>query len=544
MLIHALIENLMLIEKAQVGFESSFIAITGESGSGKSSLMQALKLALGAKSSSEMIRKNQSQGRVSITLDLSALDPLTRKRLEKIFDESAIPWPQENLLILQRILSPNKPSRAFVGDSPVTQTLLARLGGELVEVVDAGESLCLETLDAHLECLDAFAGAEELREELQTTWLQLQTDQIEKGRLQNLLDSRSARRELLEFQVQEIEESALQQGEEEALDQALRGLNNRKQLDSCLDSLFQELQSPTLTKIGRLQAQLERLTDGMPQSQNLHLCLQGALVQANEAHSLTMKLREDLHKEPHDAQSITARLDLLHLLKKKYGSSPQLINEHLIRAKNELSELDNAHAGLQTIQDNLQKLQERYNALCKQIHELRIHHGELLSSRVIEVIRDLNMPHADFFVTISINEPGPTGLDSVEFFLGPNPGQPALSVRKFASGGEMARLFLALKTLKAHKRIPPTLIFDEIDASIGGQSAARLGDKLQALSDTRQVICITHFSQVAKRANLHLVLEKQVANGQTCAKVQTLLSKSARACEINRMLGNPPTSKK
>jgi DNA repair protein RecN (Recombination protein N) len=537
MLTHLHIENLMLIELADVTFDENFVAITGESGSGKSSLMEALKLALGAKSSPDLIRRGQNEALVRATFDLSGLDPLSTRRLKPLFEHAGLQFDIQEPLIIQRRLYPHKPNKALIGLSPVTLQILASIGLELVEVVDAGSSYSLNNLETHLDCLDAFAGIEEMVLECESLWHQLQSIEPELTRLHQMKANSERQRELIHYQIEEIEQADLKDEEENLLYEEFKLLSNSEQTLELLSHIEADVNQPIFHKLGRHLTALKRLQTHWKNSTPLVDCLHACLVNIQEAQSLITTLSDEREHDPKRLETTQKRLDLIHLLKKKYGATLDQIKGFHQSCLDTLQELDQVEVKIQNLSNQQLHIKKNFELTCKQLSLKRHESCCELTQRVTAILHELNMPHAVFQVSINSKSASSRGCDYVEFFIQPNPGEPILSVRRSASGGEMARLFLALKTLRAHKRIPPTLIFDEIDASIGGQSAAKLALKFESLSHSRQVLCITHFPQVAERAKQHVVMEKAVEEGRTYAVARMINHKSERLNELQRMLG-------
>lgn len=528
----------MLIEQASVETSGKFLAITGESGSGKSSIMEALKLALGCKSSSDLIRRGQESGQVCATFDLSNLEPLTQKRLQPILEEQGIRWDPSEALVVQRQIFANKASKALVSGQSVPQNFLQKLGLELVEIVDAGASFTLEQLETHLECLDAFAGNEELKDSCQRLWNEKQNIQEELNLLRQQAGQKENLISLLEHQIEEIRLGIWKEEEEEQLLQESQRISRFDQTLELLTQLSQELANPVFQKLPRLLSSLDRACGYDSRLLTLSECLRGCLVQAQEAQNLIEPLVNDESLDPEMVKRLEKRLEEIHRLKKKYGNDPKSLEIHLQQAQEKLADIRNLEERQQALETQNELLEKQLLEVCQKLSHKRRESCPSLEEQVQRVLQDLNMPHASFSVEITPRGIGPSGTESIEFFLCPNPGEPKRSVRKFASGGEMARLFMALKTLKAHRRIPPTLIFDEIDSNIGGESAVKLAHKFKEMSQSRQVICITHFAQVAREADCHLVTEKRVENERTLAKIRHLKAPKERESELSRMMGH------
>lgn len=537
MLTDLYIENLMLIEQAHIEMGSKFLVITGESGSGKSSIMEALKLALGSKSSSDLIRRGLEAGQVRASFDLSHLEPITAKRLETLFKEQGLLWQPEETLIIQRQIFSNKASRALVAGQPAPQNFLQRLGLELVEIVDAGASFTLEQVETHLDCLDAFSGNEELKESFYELWQEKQGLLQELQKLNQDSSQKQSLVELLEHQVQEIQKGIWKSDEEQMLLQESNRLSRFEQTLELLNQTYQELSSAPLQKLTKVISSLEKASHYDERLSAISECIKGVLVQSQEAQDLIEPLLHEVEDDPEKVRQIEDRLEEIHRLKKKYGNDPDLVQKHLQEAERKLHFMKNIEERQDELKSLLESIDSKLSALANELSQKRHLNSKELQKQVETVLKDLNMPHASFSIEIHERPLSSTGKDSVEFFLCPNPGEPNRSVRKFASGGEMARLFMALKTLKAHKRIPPTLIFDEIDSNIGGESAVRLAHKFKEMSRSRQVICITHFAQVAKEADCHLVTEKRVENERTLAKIRHLKALKERELELKRMMG-------
>lgn len=537
MLIDLYIENLMLIRKVQLNLTGPFTAITGESGSGKSSLMEALKIALGNKASSDLISHGMASGSVRASFDLTRLEPLTQKRLEHLFQEHSIPFSTDEPLIVTRTLFLSKPSKATLAGVAVAQSVLGLVGAELVEIIDAGASISLESTEAHLECLDGYGGLEELREEMRELFDSYGLLEKEKTNYLKLIEEQQLQQSILEFQIQEIEEACLKEDEESSLDEEISLFAGSEQQLQVLGELEKELESPGFIRLGKQLNQLERLFAKSQKAETLLENLQGTLVQAQECLLLARSLQNSIDSSPSLLEKLRARQDLLHQLKKKYGPTLVQVFSFLEKAKARLKSMQEAQLKVVTLEEKMDKVHLNMIEKADQLKAKRKVLAKDLCEKTTQVLHELNMAHAKFEVEVKDRALGSNGSDSVEFFLCPNPGEPILSVRKNASGGEMARVFLALKTLRAHKKLPPTLIFDEIDANIGGESATRLGKKLKKLSTSRQVICITHFAQVAQNAHQHLMMKKEIAEGKTQTSIFDLKSKNERQSELARMQG-------
>ncbi len=545
MLAELRIVNFALIEQLSLQFQSGFTVLTGETGAGKSLLIDAIALLVGGRASTDQIRSGEDEAHLEAAFHLPDTHPLLRRlKLQDIIGQN------ESELILKRVLSRSGRHRVYVNGSLCPLRVLEELGGTLVDIHGQHEQQSLLATAKQLDALDGFGRLDELRRTYEKSyqgWKELhrQLDALQR----DLLD-RTRREDLVRFQVQEIEQAGLLPDEEERLRGERQRLVHAHRLRELAHEAHDELQADeqaVLSKLGRIGRTLAELAQIDPAMGD---CEQAARESAIPLKELAGRLRdyaERLEADPDRQVAVEDRLDLIQRLKKKYGGSVEAVIDTGRRAQEELQLLGNHHERTAELTARLDDETSRLHRLAQQLSKKRIDAAKQMTKLVGAELAALKMEQAIFQVLVTIDESteglGPAGRDRVEFLLSSNPGEPPKPLGRVASGGELSRIMLALKTVLAEMDQVPVLVFDEIDTGVGGAVAAAMGTRLRKLGSFHQVFCITHLPQVASQAEHHLLVEKGVDSQRTSTSVRTLKGMGQEE-EIARMLGGVTITKK
>jgi len=558
------ISNLAIIDRLDVRFDPGFNVLTGETGAGKSIIIDAVGTVLGGRVSAEMVRSGASAARVEGIFTLDAEDPALCDLLREhdLLDED------DGALILRREINANGRSTARVNGRAVPVWLLGRIGELLVDIHGQSEHLSLFRVDEHMELLDRYAENAPLRAELAALVAETRRVERERKALREAQADAARRLDLLQYQVEEISRAELRPDEEDDLLAEKRVLGNAERLAALAIGASDLLNGGedgrgALDLLNETSASLDELTR-VDESQKESLdALNGALYTLEEVARTLRSYAASIEADPARLAVIEERLDLLHRLKRKYGATIADVILFGEQAAREQEGLLNSEERLEELAAEIERLKERIGARAGELSKRRQKAATRLASGVEKELQDLNMARARFVVDIT-RRPDPDGapatidgaeeryaydergIDRVEFLLSPNPGEDLKPLARIASGGEASRLMLALKTVLSTVDRTPTLIFDEVDTGVGGRGGAVVGEKLKLLGETHQVLCITHLPQVAALGAEHLRIVKRIDNGRTHTEVEPLVGR-ARVEELAAMLGGsppPPTALK
>lgn len=529
------IRNFAVIESVTVPFGPGLNVLTGETGAGKSILIDAILLIRGARAQTEIIRADQESATVEAVFDVAAHAPAAA-----LLDEAGLAV-EDGQVVIRRELSRAGRHRAFLNDSPVTVALLERLGDHLVEVHGQHEHQRLLEPVAQLELLDRFADADEPRERVADLVAKYRTarDEVERARAGER--DRAQREDLLRFQVGELDAARLRPGEEEALRTERRRLQNAERLATglaSLQALLDEDPEAVASRLARAARVLQDLARLDPEFGKPVDAVEGARAHVEDALAGVRDLRERLAVEPGRLEAVDERLDALTRLKRKYGETEEAMLAFRDGAARELERLGRHDEILAQSERTLGDLRGELQAAADALAERRAAAARRLAGEVQREIRALGMERAVFEIALDrlgFDDISPRGLDRVEFRLGTNPGEAVKPLARVASGGELSRVMLAVKAVLAKADRVPTMIFDEVDAGIGGRVAGVVAQKLAGAAEGRQVLCVTHLPPIAARAHHHVRVEKRVRAGRTRVGVATL-SGEERVEEIARML--------
>ena len=551
------IKNLALVSDLTLELQPGCNVITGETGAGKSIILGALNLVLGERADRTLIRSGEDSCSVEAVFDVKKL----RAPLKIFLEENGLEPCEEHQLVLKRTFTSAGTNRQFINGSATTLATLGSIGEWLVDMHGPHDHQSLLHAGKQLLILDAFGGLEKERVAFGELVRRRGVLADEKAAL--IVDEKTYAQQLdlLRFQVQEIFAARLAPDEEAAVEEEfLRGSNAAKLLQlsqAALDALS-ENESSLLTQsgvIGRVLAELTRVDAGAASLTELHAQAGETL---RELQTELSRYADKVDVDPARLAEVEERLNLIHTLKRKYGSTLAEVIAFGDEAKQKLHALESRDAELARLNAALEKLDAEILSAGKKLSAARKKVIPQLAKAVSQQLDDLGFKQSKFDVAITVGLVGDevtslkskssqslltsaptikaTGFDEIEFQFAPNLGEPAKPLRAIASSGEMARVMLALKTVLAAEDEIPVLVFDEVDANVGGETANTVGEKMKQIAAKRQVLCITHLPQVAAPADAHYVVTKQVKTGRTISEI-TLLDKKARVTELARMLG-------
>jgi DNA repair protein RecN (Recombination protein N) len=533
------VKNFAVIESATVEFSPGLNVLTGETGAGKSILIDAILLVRGARAQTDVIRGDADTATVEARFEIGGGAPVVA-----VLDGAGIACDGE--LIIRRELARSGRHRAFVNDSPVTVALLERLGDHLVDVHGQHEHHRLLEPARQLDLLDRFAETEELRDSVAALFGKHRAALDEVERTRSAERDRAQREDLLRFQVSELDAARLKPGE----DEELRGERQRLQHAERFATGFAEaaalLADEEPSAVGRLSRARRVMTDLSrldPAFGPVGEALEGAAAQIEDALLRLRALRDRIAAEPGRLEAIDDRLDALTRLKRKYGDSEAAMLAFRDQAAAELDRLERHEELLAAQERALGEVWTELSAAAQRLSERRAAGATRLAGDAQREIRTLGMDRATFEVLVERGGPetiSARGLDRVELRLAANPGEEARALARVASGGELSRTMLALHAVLAAEGVP-TMVFDEVDAGVGGRAATVVADKLFAAARHRQVLCVTHLAPIAARAHQHLRVAKSLRAGRTRVSA-VALEGDERVAEVARMLGGTATS--
>jgi DNA repair protein RecN (Recombination protein N) len=530
------IRDFAIIESVTLDFTAGLTVLTGETGAGKSILIDAIGLALGDRADSGSVRHGAERAEISVSFD-----PIVRPAIVEWL--SAQDLEAGGDCIIRRVIGADGRSRAYINGRPVPLQSLKELGEQLIDIHGQHAHQSLLRRDLQRELLDAYAQHATPLEQLAAHYRRWKRQRDELTALRSAAADRAARLDLLRYQVGELTALGLTADDVEALDREHARLANADRLLSASQQAVQALyegDEDTLdVRIGRLLNELQPLAaldDRLTPACDL---LNSALIQIREAADTLREYAGGLETDPGRLEEVETRLGALHDLARKHRVLPGELPALCDALQTQLAALEGADARTDELEAAIAADLESYRAIAAELSAGRRRAAAELGRRVSAMMVELGMPGGVFDIVVAANEddtPGPFGMDAIDFLVSANPGQPPKPLAKVASGGELSRISLAIQVVAANQGGIPTLIFDEVDAGIGGGVAETVGRRLRALADARQVLCVTHLPQVAAQAHQHLQVVKRVTRDQTHTAIHPL-SHSDRLDEIARMLG-------
>lgn len=528
MLLELAVENYAVVDQLRVRFYPGLNLLTGETGSGKSIIVDALGLLFGGRSSTDMIRTGEARARISGIFDV------TNPAIKAVLEPAGIEPEDGELLIEREILSSGK-SRVYIGNRAATVALLRDLAPHLGDIHGQHDQQLLFSPEAQLDMLDAFAGSREIRATVREAFRKWRAAEAELNELESSEQEKLRLLDLWQFQRNEIENESPVAGEDVALEEERRVQHNAGKLlenaGAALDALYESEGSAFET----LRAAMRRLDD--PSFAEIREALEPARVAIQDAaHALRSYLAK-LEADPQRLEEVETRLAALGKLKRKYGGNIDEILAFLEEVRGQIAAVENAGERMEQLRKARHTLAAEYEAAAAKLTACRRDAGKELSRRVEKELASLAMERTVFQIHIEPATWTESGSDKILFLVSPNRGEEPRPLEKIASGGEISRIALALKTCLVTKGQGPirTLVFDEVDTGIGGSAAEGVARRLKQISAGNQVLCVTHLAQIAAFADHHYRVEKQDENGRTVARIEEL-APEARTREVGRML--------
>jgi DNA repair protein RecN (Recombination protein N) len=547
------ISNFALIEDLTLSLDNNLTVLTGETGAGKSIIIGALNFVLGERADTQNIRTGCENASVDAVFYIEKNEKI-KEFLIQLGIES-----EDNTLILRRNIHRTKGSRSYINDKPITLKVLKRVGDILFDIHGQHEHQNLLRKETHIDYLDCFLGLMDSRKILLSLL-------HEYHKINTVLEERKKRikelkekEELYRFQIKEIEESELKEGEDEELKKRQRILENAENLIQTIQQTYNTLyedEGSVLESLNTVRSQIESLCkiDNSLTSGKEHL--DNALFGIEESARLFSSYLNKMEYDPDELEIVTQRLDHINTLKMKYGKEINEIIRYKEEKSNEIKELETTEIKTEEIEKEIEEIRENLITTAYCLSDERLRRKKELEKRVNRELRELEMSSSSFIVDIKRNEEkkgilfpdgneyriGEKGIDTVTFLISTNPGEPPMDLRRIVSGGELSRIMLALKSILASGDDVHSMVFDEVDAGIGGAVAEVVGEKMKKISIERQVLTITHLHQIASKADYHIKVEKEERKGRAYTVVKVLDEKE-KIKEIARLISGEKLTK-
>lgn len=549
MLMQLSIHNFAVIENISVTFEKGFNVLTGETGAGKSIIIDALGMLVGGRASADYIRHGKEKAELEALFDVNSTHPVY-----EVLQRYGIAMPDEEMLIVRRELYQQGKSIARVNGQLVNVSMLKAIGDTLVDIHGQHDHQSLLHSNTHMDWLDASGGAQltELRSRVATLYKQYSDIRQQLSELRDNEQQWLRNKDLYAFQLEEIEKAHLKRDEEERLFAELQKLSNSSKISAHMAEAYEMLYGDreALEKMAVAIDRLEAITKYDQRFGQLLESLQSAYYQAEDAAAELRDLKDELLDDPSRIQAVEERIDLIQTLKRKYGSTIAEILHYAETINQELLRMENKDEELERLTKQQAHLEKELSAAAAELSEKRMKAADRLAQGIEQQLHHLQMDRARFAVSVtSIQDPlgiltpkgtplkiSADGFDHVEFLFSANPGEPLKPISKIASGGELSRVMLAMKTVLADADPVRTLIFDEVDTGVSGRAAQSIAEKLAGLADRFQVFSITHLPQVACMADHHYRIEKTTEDASAKTEVRQL-THDDRVKELARMLG-------
>lgn len=537
MLTHLSIQNFTLVDHLDLDLKPGMTVITGETGSGKSIMLEALGQTLGDRADGQRVRQGAQRADISASFDTSKIRIANKWLKEHDLQQDETP----NDCLLRRVISSDGKSKAYINGQPVTLQQLRTLGEMLIDIHSQHEHQSLLLKDTHRRLLDEFANQVELARQVRQAFREWQS------RLEHYLHLRdnaaevSARFQLLSYQVQELDQLGLKTGELDALEAEQRTLANAEDIlrgSQQLAAICSDDEQGLSINLHRALHILRALPEKTAALQEAEQLLTSAQIQVQEAQHEIEHHIDGFALDPERLAFVEERLSAIYDIARKHRITPEQLPELIAQLSSELAELQGGDARLDVLEQQVNDAERQYRQLAETLSAQRQKAGLKLAKQVNAQLQKLGMENAHLLVSlIPFNDkPSLHGLEDVEFLISTNPGQPPRPLNKVASGGELSRISLAIQVITAQTSATPTLVFDEVDVGIGGATADVVGNLLRQLGEKGQVICVTHLAQVASKGHQHLQVSK-TARKNSAESTLVELNGDAKVEEIARMLG-------
>ncbi|PIE43155.1 MAG: DNA repair protein RecN [Gammaproteobacteria bacterium] len=533
MLTHLTVTNFAIAKQIDLSFQAGMTVITGETGAGKSIILDALGLALGDRADAGVVRHGESRADISASFDLARLTE-TKSWL------AAHDLSDEQQCILRRVITKEGRSRGYINGQPVPMQQLRLVGEKLIDIHSQHEHQSLLRKENHLKLLDSFAHAEPLAKSVNIAYKTWSESAEKLAELQSSSDEKEARMQLVRYQLQELDQLDLQPGEIEALEKEQALQANVGQLIQSSQQVAHICSESDEAITSQLAYTLTILTNANANSDSVNeaiAMLTEAQIQVEEASASLRRFSDNLEVDPTRLAEIEDRLSTVYQLSRKHKVLPEQLVDVQARLRGQIKEYENGDANIATLSQQTQKYSDQYRTLAEQLSQKRRQQAARLDQAITRQLKALHMPSVTFQTRLeSTNSFTANGLESIEFTVSMNPGQPPKALAKVASGGELSRISLAIQVIIVNSATIPTLVFDEVDVGIGGATAEVVGRLLRQLGDQGQIVCVTHLPQVAAIGSHHLKVSKSIDGGETTSSLD-YLNEQARTEEVARMLG-------
>jgi len=544
MLLELRIKNFAIIDELNLSFSKGLNILTGETGAGKSIILNAVHLLLGDRATEELIRTSEEEASIEALFDISG----NREVKERVKERTQrLPGKgEEDSLLIRRIISRSGRGKALINGNLGTLGMLSEVGEELLSVYGQHEHQSLQRVETHVDILDEFGGLRALREEFQRYFQQFTSLSEEVKKIREEKERRAKERDLMAFQSREIEASGIQIGEEEALKEEKRRITHAQKLTAFANASEEMLYGEKGSAIERIQSILSQGREIVAIDASLSHPLKNletALIQLEEIAFALRDYSKRIEVNPMRLEEIEGRLEEIDRLKRKYGPTVEEVLLFKKRVDDALKSFTSDEEKLSQLENSLEPLRREVVSLAKRLSHERKRVASELKRSVEKELRSLGMKKTTFEVHMEDLPLGQKGIDRAEFLISPNVGEEVRPLARIASGGELSRIMLAMKRILAKVGGSQVLVFDEVDAGIGGAIAEVVGRKLRELSRHHQVICVTHLPQIACFADIHHCVKKEVKTGRTITVVDRL-EKEGVVDEIARMLGGVKVTEK
>ena len=540
MLLGISLKNFTIIDDISVSFGAGLNIITGETGAGKSIIIDAVNIILGGKASPDLIKTGEEEARIEALFDISSYPEIKERLLSSGFE-----CPEDELLI-KRVLFRKGRSRVHINAETATLSILEQVTEGLIDVFSQHEHQTLLKKDNHLRVLDELGGTRALQDEVSSLYHEHRGVSAKLKEMSEGVRSLREKEDFLKFQLEEISKSALTPGEDQELESEKLRLLNSEQLLSASKSAYEEIYENEPSISGRLKSltsEISKAADIDEELKKVESTLQSAIVQIEEASFTLRDYASELSFDTGRLDEIEERLKDIGELKRKYGDTIEDILSKESEIEKELSLITNHDENLETLKKELTAIEQSYLKSAKALSGKRIKSGAALTKILKGELSKVGIKEAQFVPEFNTKEMSPEGIDDVTFLFSANPDEEPRPLARVASGGELSRIMLVLKEAIARTEGGSVIIFDEADSGIGGAVAETVGEKIKKLSEPYQVICITHLPQVAKFADSHYLVTKTLEGGKTAVSVESL-SPQQRVEELARMIGGLKVTQK
>ena len=533
MLSQLFINNIAVIERASIDLEPGFTVLTGETGAGKSIIIDAIHAVLGERTSKELVRTGEPAASVSALFTGLSQEDLA------VLDSFSVPREDDNSLLVQRNIRLEGRSACKLNGAPATVSMLKSIAPRLVGIHGQHESYELLSPELHMTYIDSFGRLEGLLEQYQASYRRLREVQRQLKELNTDEGEKSRQADLLRYQIEEIQSAGLVPGQQEALTQERETIRNSERISTAVEAAKallagDEENSGVVSGLSMATEELEGIASYLPPLSETLQKLREAGYLLEDAEAVLHNVTVDF--DPAALDALEERLDLLHKLSLKYGDTEEKMLHYLADCQEKLRRIEFSDEERARLAEEYEAEKRQAISLAKELSNKRWDASEKFAKKVKDELKFLNMPGVEFAAQIERVPLTATGCDKLQFLVSANRGEPPKPLSKIASGGELSRIMLAVKTVLSGRDKIGTLIFDEVDTGVSGAAANRIGEKLKQVSQNRQVLCITHLAQIAAMADHHLQISKHISSGRTYTQVQPL-DFEGRKRELARIIG-------